>query len=295
MMASKPNLHRLDTRRGAIEYSLAGTGPAVLALHGAMGGHDQGQLLARTIAEPGYTVVAPSRPGYLGTPLASGRSPEEQADLYATVLDACGIRDVAVMAVSGGGPSALHFAARHPDRCRCLVLVSTTGGRVDSKIPFTFKLMGLLARWPGFVAKARQKTESDLVAAARRTISDPELAARTVRDPEVGPLMKELLLHGFERMKDRLPGTMNDIAVTRGRGDYPLEKIAVPTLVVHGTRDPMVPFARHGKVLAERIAGAELLALDGGEHPAIFTHHALAQGRVTRFLREHPTVRTRSS
>lgn len=45
-----------------------------------------------------------------------------------------------------------------------------------------------------------------------------------------------------------------------------------------------VPFAQHGKVLAERIPGAELVALRGGEHVAIFTHREEARARVVRFL-----------
>jgi pimeloyl-ACP methyl ester carboxylesterase len=69
-----------------------GEGPAVLALHGAMGGYDQGLILARTIGPPGYRFVSVSRPGYLGTPLCAGRTPEEQADLLAHLLDALGIR-----------------------------------------------------------------------------------------------------------------------------------------------------------------------------------------------------------
>ena len=41
----------IKTRRGPVEYAEYGEGPAVLALHGAMGGYDQSLLLARTIGE----------------------------------------------------------------------------------------------------------------------------------------------------------------------------------------------------------------------------------------------------
>ncbi len=71
------------TARGPVEYAVFAEGPAVIALHGAMGGYDQGLILARTIGPPGYRYVAVSRPGYLGTPLTGGRSSEEQADLCA--------------------------------------------------------------------------------------------------------------------------------------------------------------------------------------------------------------------
>ena len=45
----------------------------------------------------------------------------------------------------------------------------------------------------------------------------------------------------------------------------PLSSITVPTLVIHGTADPMFPFA-HGQALAEEIPGATLLPIDGAGH-----------------------------
>ena len=44
-----------------------------------------------------------------------------------------------------------------------------------------------------------------------------------------------------------------------------MSSIAVPTLVIHGTADPMFPLA-HGRALAEAIPGATLLPLDGAGH-----------------------------
>lgn len=84
----------------------------------------------------------------------------------------------------------------------------------------------------------------------------------------------------------RLPGTLNDVAVTRSR-EYPLERIALPVLIVHGTEDRHVPFAQHGKVLAERIPGVERVELAGGDHVAIFTHRDEARREVLRFLSAH--------
>jgi pimeloyl-ACP methyl ester carboxylesterase len=283
--AARPGF--VATGRGAVEYAEYGEGPAVLALHGAMGGWDQSLLLARTIAGSGHRFVGLSRPGYLGTPLTAGPSPEEQADLFADVLDALGIRDATVMAVSGGGPSAIHFALRHPGRCRGLVLVATCSGKVETRLPLAFQVLRLAARWPWLAAAmGRKASGSDPAEAARRSIPDPILRERTLADPGAGPLFRELLATTSDRMALRLPGTLNDVAVTRAR-EYPLERIAVPVLVVHGTEDRTVPFARHGEVLAARIPGAELVALAGGDHVAIFTHRAEANARVMRFLAAH--------
>lgn len=279
----------VETVRGPVECATVGEGPVVLAIHGAMGGWDQSLLLARTVGEAGYRTVAVSRPGYLGTPLAGGRSPEEQADLHAALLDRLGVARAAVMAVSGGGYSAIHFALRHPDRCWALVLVSTTGGPTPPP-PLAFHLIRVLLRVPGFARRLRERAVADPEGNARRAFRDPAQVARLVADPEAWELYRGLAQTTNSRMAERWGGTANDVRVTRTH-EYPLDGIAVPTLVVHGTRDPLVPFDRHGKLLAERIPGARLVALEGGEHAAIFTHRDEARDAVTRFLREHaPSV-----
>jgi fermentation-respiration switch protein FrsA (DUF1100 family) len=83
-----------------------------------------------------------------------------------------------------------------------------------------------------------------------------------------------------------MPGTENDIAETRRPLAYPLERIAAPLLAVHGTADAMVPFAQ-ARALAARVPGAELLAIDGGEHVSLFTHLDAFRARVGTFLRAH--------
>ena len=276
----------ISTRQGQVEYAEWGEGPAVLALHGAMGGYDQSLLLARTIGAAGFRYLGVSRPGYLGTPLASGKSPEAQADLCAALLDALGIETVVVMAVSGGGPCAMHFALRHRQRCRGLVLVSTCGQRMTEDVPFSFKLTGLLVRIPAIANAVQRKARANLELAAARSIPAPELRACTLQDAETGPLFMELLTSTSDRMAQRMPGTWNDIAITR-TATYPLEQIAVPTVIVHGTQDRMVSYTRHAVTLAGRIPGAELLTLEGGDHVAIYTHRREAQARVACFLREH--------
>lgn len=273
----------IETARGTVEYASFGSGPAVLCLHGAMGGYDQGLLLARTIGGPSYRYIGPSRPGYLGTPLSRGRSPEEQADLYASLLDALHVGRCAVMAVSGGGPSAIHFALRHRDRCWGLVLVSTCADRLDGRPPLSFAVRKLLMRLPGMASAIRRRVLQDPESVARRSVTNPELYDRLRRDADAWALLRELQASTVDRMTRRFRGTDNDVHVSRTRS-YPLEEIAVPTLVVHGTADPHVPFERNAAVFARRIPGARLLALEGGEHAAIFTHRREAQPEVTAFL-----------
>lgn len=274
------------TRRGPVECVSFGEGPAVLCLHGILGGYDQALILARLAGVPGFRYIALSRPGYLGTPLALGRTPDEQADLYRDLLDALGLERAAVMAVSGGGPSALQFALRHPERCWGLVIISSVCVRNETRLPMAWHLMKLAARFGPLVKQMKRRAEQDPDGASRRTISDPVLRARSLADPEAGPLLRAMQLSSYDRMPLRIPGTEHDIHLTRNEFSLDLERIQAPTLIVHGTSDTMAPFAQ-ARRMAARVPGAELLALERGEHFGIFTHLEKFRAGVTRFLGAH--------
>lgn len=274
----------IETSKGAVECAVFGEGPAVLALHGAMGGYDQSLLLARAaLGTSGFRVIAVSRPGYLGTKLALGTAPEEQADVYAALLDSLGVSQTAVVAISGGGQSALQFALRHPDRCRALVMISACSAPITVKLPLRFQMIKLMARMPAFTAAMSRKAAKDPESSARRSIPDPALRARTLSDPEAGPMMLELQLSTFDRLPMRMPGTLNDIEQARRPFDYPLERISVPLLAIYGTEDEAVPYEQ-GRGLARRVPGAELFTIDGGRHVSLFTHLHEIRARVARFF-----------
>ena len=113
----------VNTPCGAIEYADQGTGPVIFAIHGAGGGFDQSLDLARDFLPAGYRVVAPSRFGYLRTPLPDDASPMAQADAHACLLDALKLEKVVVMGGSMGAPSSMQLCLRHPEHCSALVLL----------------------------------------------------------------------------------------------------------------------------------------------------------------------------
>ncbi len=113
----------VQTPCGPIEYAIAGDGPAVLVVHGAGGGFDQGLEFARTLAGSGFRVIAMSRFGYLRTPLPADASAAAQADAHACLLDALNLPAAAIVGASAGAPSSMQFALRHPQRCTALVLL----------------------------------------------------------------------------------------------------------------------------------------------------------------------------
>jgi len=113
----------VDTALGAVEYFEQGEGAPVLFVRGSPGGGDQGIAMSRFLVPQGFRAIAPSRPGYLGTPLTdSMATPDQQADLELALMDALGVEQFAVMCWSGGGPSTYRLAAKHGDRVTALVM-----------------------------------------------------------------------------------------------------------------------------------------------------------------------------
>jgi pimeloyl-ACP methyl ester carboxylesterase len=109
---------------GDIEYTEGGTGPVVLVIHGSGGGYDQGELIAQAVLTDEFHWIAPSRFGYLRSTFHKAATWDDQAHAYAYLLDHLGVKQVAVVAMSHGGPSALLFAALHPERVSSLTLIS---------------------------------------------------------------------------------------------------------------------------------------------------------------------------
>src|SRR5690606_23539296 len=112
-----------ETAAGRIEYADVGEGTPLLTIHGAGGGFDQGLDNAGSMVGPGFRLIAPSRFGYLRTPVPADTSPAAQADAHVALLDTLGIDTAAVLGVSAGTRSALELALRHPERVSALILV----------------------------------------------------------------------------------------------------------------------------------------------------------------------------
>jgi 2-hydroxy-6-oxonona-2,4-dienedioate hydrolase len=115
----------IDTRHGPMEVAIRGEGSPVLILHGAGGGYDQALLLAQMFGPPGHQWIAVSRFGYLRSPLPTVASTQAQAEALLDILDARGIGQVGILAMSGGVPPALQLAALAPDRITGLALLSS--------------------------------------------------------------------------------------------------------------------------------------------------------------------------
>ncbi len=263
-----------ETRLGPVEYSIMGSGPAVLILHGSPGGYDMGVAFSQLIDSPHFTYIAVSRPGYLRTPLTSGTTPEAQADLYAALLNELHIQQAAVIGISGGGPSALQFALRHPERCTKLGVVS-----------------GVTQCYDEYAIKRSLPPVQRIIRSIYDRITSFEpllylalpLARLQPTRPGSDGLLRSVAMYDLRKI-----GYANDTAQFALIPQYPLEKITVPTLAVHGTADDEVPFA-NAELLVEKVPNIKLLAVPGGRHLVFYTHSPLVMTGLRDFLHGQST------
>jgi pimeloyl-ACP methyl ester carboxylesterase len=287
------------TDLGPVEFLSRGEGPAVLVFHGAPGGYDQAMLLGSYLAEDEFQIVAPSRPGYLRTPLATGPMPEQQADAMAALIDAMGIPRVAVLASSSGAPAAIQFVIRHPEKVWALVLISAVTAKFDADAkpqqtePERLVLNGFrgdLGAWlcvemaekdPRRMLLWVLEVENSGTAAERES-----LATYVLNDWDQLELFWSLI-GTFVPLSVREEGIRNDLDQIRALSDFPFEGIIAPTLVVHGTADKCVPIAE-AQALAGRISGAILYPVEGAGHLVEFGPlGSEVQKRISEFLRQH--------
>ncbi|MFI8521844.1 alpha/beta fold hydrolase [Streptomyces sp. NPDC085481] len=210
----------------------------------------------------------PGRPGYTGADLVGDA---------ARVLDAYEIPAAHVVGVSAGGALAQLLALDHAGRVLSLVLISTS-----SAVPGDRALPPPTEEFLRFVSTARVDW-SDADSVIDYTVAYARVLAGG-RRPFDETAARGLVRRDVERAHDFAAARNHDALPDGEHAPGPLSAIAVPTLVLHGTADPMFPLP-HGEALAERIPGGRLVALPDAGHgvdradwatvvPAILAHTA---------------------
>jgi pimeloyl-ACP methyl ester carboxylesterase len=191
----------------------------------------------------------PGRPEYTGADLT--------ADAVG-VLDGFGISAAHLVGVSAGGGIAQEVALDSADRVLSLTLISTSPAtRGDRDLPpptpaFSRFVAAAEADW------SNPDSVIDYLVAYWRILAGGERAVDDGR-------LRKLVRRDVERARD-FAAVQNHDLMSHGEGSpTPLSSITAPTLVIHGTADPMFPL-EHGRALAEEIPGAGLLTLEGAGH-----------------------------
>lgn len=191
----------------------------------------------------------PGHPEYTGSDLVADA---------AGILDAYGISAAHIVGVSAGGAFAQLLALDFPERILSLVLISTSPALPGDRV-----LPPPTEEFKRFVSTARLDW-SDIDSVIEYLVGYWRVLAGGLRPfDEAG--VRDLVRRDVDRARD-IAAQQNHYSISDdGRRRASLSSIAAPTLVVHGTADPMFPVG-HGEALADEVPGARLLRLKDAGH-----------------------------
>ncbi|HEY6562136.1 MAG TPA: alpha/beta fold hydrolase [Polyangiaceae bacterium] len=262
----------------------AGHGPAVLLIHGIGDSLDTWGELIPELAKR-HTVIAPDLLGH-------GRSEKPRADYsvagYANamrdLLSVLDIESVTVVGHSLGGGVAMQFAYQYPERCERLVLVSSGG--VSRDVHPVLRLAATPLGHP---------LVSVLAVPFARTLGRGVATALKAMNTDVGQ-DEEHWMRVFDRMGDptarrAFVSTIRAVVDVRGQVITMLDRCylarGMPTLILWGTRDGVIPF-EHAQLLHAAMPGSQLRAFEGAGH---FPHHSARSeflATLDAFMRSTP-------
>ena len=215
-------------------YKIAGSGPAILVLHGWGGSSDSWTAVQKILAEKGYKVICPDLPGFgksVTPPKAWGIT--DYMKWVVSFVNFLELEKFFLIAHSFGGRIAVKFAANYPEMLRGLILCDSAGIKpkpgLKTRIIFLIARIGNALFFPRRLARFKN--------AARNFFY---LFLRHYDYVRAGRIMKEIIKKVLE--EDSLPD---------------LSKIRTRTLMVWGERDRMVP-VRYAYIFKEKIKGSKL-------------------------------------
>jgi len=255
-----------------------GAGRPVVLIHGwpLSGAAWEKQIPALTAA--GYRVLAYDRRGFgqSGKP-DSGFDYDTLANDLADIIDQKNLTDVTLVGFSMGGGEVARYVAKHGEsKLRSVVFASAV---------------------PPYLMKSEDNPEGPLTKAAA---AEMEAGLRADRDSffddfttkffSAGPTLKvteadrqKAIALCKQSDQTAALGCMKAFGTTDFRDD--LTKVSVPTLVIHGDSDGIVPFEGSGKRTNAAIPGSELVVLTGAPHGCNVSHADEFNAAIIDFLK----------
>lgn len=265
----------LTTEYGEIEYAVEGEGPAALLIHGAGGGYDQGMLIGKKALGDGFKFVSVSRFGYLRSSFMEESTVENQAAIYAALLDHLEIDQAVILGASAGGPSALQFAHDYPDQSRALVLLSAVSIFMGEEIPLSTKVINTIQKsdfsyW--LVLKMFRSQFGEMVGIPQDLYEELSSEDKQYADD---------MLDFMHPMSPRRPGNIHEAEI-KPLSSEAMGKISVPTIILHARDDFLVTYD-HAEFVSKNINNSKLVSFDSGGH-ALITETEVITERIKDFL-----------
>jgi pimeloyl-ACP methyl ester carboxylesterase len=232
--------------------------------------------LTTAAAARGLRLVALTRPGYGGADPLPGRRVADGARDLEQVLDALGLRRVAVLGGSGGGPHALAAAALLPDRVAAAAVVAAPAPFDDT----TEWWDGMAAGGGLRSATAGREARIDWATSATFDPSQFVDVDWAALDGDWAALGRDATAAGGSGLQGAAD---DDVAFVTDWG-FPLSAVTVPTTVVHGACDRVVPVA-HGRRLAAALPAVAYEERPGDGHVSALAAVPVLLDRLAAALR----------
>jgi pimeloyl-ACP methyl ester carboxylesterase len=256
--------------------------PPILLIMGSGGSMDwwDEEFCERLTAGSRFVIRYDNRDTGRSTTYPPGAPPYTGSDLVAdavAVLDAVELQRAHVVGLSSGGAIAQVLALDHSDRVASLCLIATSPAGPEKDLP------GMaaedVARLSAIAAPDWSDRESvvDYLVAYSRAIAGRSRPFDEARH-------RRMIERAYDRSASMQSMTNHDLIDSPPRWRERLGGMRIPTLVIHGREDPLLPYP-HGVALAAEIPGARLLTLEHAGHelpredldivvPAILEHTA---------------------
>ena len=243
-------------------YETSGSGPPLVFAHGAGGNHlswwQQLPYFARS-----YRCVAFDHRAFGRSPDTDSAGRAAFAEDLRQLLDHLGIEQIALVAQSMGGRTAVGFSLRNPGRVRALVLAGTTGGAVSDEVRLR--------------QDAHRESPLGRLSLARRAVS-PRLRRER---PDLAYLYRLFGKLNPPRPRDFL----TPIPGYHGSSAQRLAALNIPILFLVGEEDTITP-PEIVRLAHQQVPGSQFDIIAGAGHSAYFERAEAFNQRVQRFLEE---------
>jgi non-heme chloroperoxidase len=255
-------------------------GPVVTFSHGWPLNSDSWESQMLFLASEGYRVVAHDRRGHgRSSQPWEGNDMDHYADDLAAVIEALDLKDVTLVGFSTGGGEVARYIGRHgTERVKKAVLVSAVP-------PMMLKTADNPGGLPLEVFDGiRNASLEDRAQLYLDLASGPFYGFNRPGAKVSQGLIDNWRAQGLQAGHKNTYDSIAAFSATDFRGD--LKKFDVPTLVIHGDDDQIVPLDSSGKASAALVKGAKLIVYPGAPHGLTDTHKERFNSDLLAFLKE---------